>query len=227
MKTTLKRITVSLIVIILPVISVADGDWTFIAEEDGVALYAREISGHPEAEYKGICVVDRPLEVVGSILSDIASYPKWFFKCIEAKKIPVENSSELHFFLYVVIDAPWPFYDRDVVYKTEINIDYALEKVVIHSTALKEPLVPLRSQYVRITDSEHQWILERISADRTRITFINRTNAGGSFANYLSDPGIRDTTVQTLKNLKNFEPSGSYRSFPKVRLYCLLDCDML
>jgi hypothetical protein len=208
MKSTVKRIIVSLIVIILPVISVANGDWTLITEEDGVALYAREVSGHPEAQFKGICIVDRPVEDVGSILSDIASYPKWFFKCIEAKKIPAENSSELYFFLYVAIDAPWPFSDRDVVYKTEITIDYALEKVVIHSTAVKEPLIPLRRQYVRITDSEHQWILEKISADCTRITFINRTNVGGSFANYLSNPGIRDTTVYTLKNLKNFKASG-------------------
>ena len=210
MKSTLKRITLSLIVIILPVISVADSDWTLITEEDGVALYAREISGHPEAQFKGICIVDRPIEAVGNILSDIASYPKWFFKCIEARKIPAENSSELHFFLYVVFDAPWPFLDRDVIYVTNITIDYASAKVVIYSTALKESLIPLRSQYVRITDSEHQWILERISADRTRVTFINRTNVGGSFANYLSNPCIRDATINTLKKLKNFETPGSY-----------------
>ena len=191
-----------MIFIIFPVISVADDDWKLVVDQDGIALYAREVSGHAEAQFKGVCIVNRPLEAVGSILSDIASYPKWFFKCIEAQKIPAENSSELHFFLYVAIDTPWPFSDRDAVYKTEIAIDYALGKVVIRSTALKEPLIPLRRQYVRVTDSEHQWILEKISADSTRITFINRTNAGGPLANYISNPGIRDTTVHSLKNLK-------------------------
>jgi hypothetical protein len=135
-------------------------------------------------------------------LSDIASYPKWFFKCVEARKIPTENSSQLHFFLYVAIDTPWPFSDRDVVYKTAVTIDYASEKVVILSIALKTPLIPLRRQYVRITDSEHQWILEKISKNRTRITFINRTNAAGPFANYLSNAGTRDTTLHSLENLK-------------------------
>ena len=202
MKSPAKRIIIILILIIFPVSSVADGDWKLIVDQDGIALYAREVNGHAEAQFKGVCIVNRPLEAVGSILSDIASYPKWFFKCIEAQKIPAENSSELHFFLYVAIDTPWPFSDRDAVYKTEIAIDYALGKVVIRSTALKEPLIPLRSQYVRVTDSEHQWILEKISADSTRITFINRTNAGGPLANYISNPGIRDTTVCSLKNLK-------------------------
>jgi hypothetical protein len=58
---------------------------------------------------------------------------------------------------------------------------------------------------VRITDSENLWVLEKISADCTRITFVNRTNAGGPFANYLSNPGTRDTTVHSLENLRELK----------------------
>jgi hypothetical protein len=202
MRITLKRIIIILILIGLPAISIADAQWKFIGDKDGIALYAREVSGHPEAQFKGVCIVRRPIEAVAAVLSDVAAYPKWFFKCIEAKKIPTENSSELHFFLYVAIDTPWPFSDRDVVYQTDVTIDYESGKVVIHSIALKGSFIPLRSRYVRITDSEHQWILERISVDRTRITFINRTNTAGPFAHYLSNPGIRDTTIHSLNNLK-------------------------
>ena len=201
---TLNRIIVGLIFAVFPFIAFAVDEWKSIIDEDGIALFARGVDGHADAQFKGICTVNRSLEAVGSILSDIGSYPKWFFKCIEARKIPAANSSDLHFFLYVAIDTPWPFSDRDAVYETEISIDYALGRVVIMSRALKEPLVPLRKQYVRITDSEHQWILERISADCTRVTFINRTNAGGPFANYISNPGIRDTTLFSLKNLRKF-----------------------
>ena len=201
-------------------ISVAGDEWKLIVDKDGITLYAKELSGYSEAQFKGVCMVSRPLGAVGSVLSDIASYPKWFFKCIEAKKIPTENSSELHFFLYVAIDTPWPFSDRDVVYKTDVTIDYAAGKVVIDSIALKDPFVPLRRQYVRITDSKHQWILERISADRTRIAFINRTNVAGPFANYLSNPGMRDTTIHSLKNLKKiFNHHTAERASPDTALF--------
>jgi hypothetical protein len=192
---------------VLPTITVAGGKWKLIVDKDGITLFAREVSGHSEMQFKGVCIVSRPLESVVSVLSDTASYPKWFFKCIEAKKIPTENPSEFHFLLYVAIDTPWPFTDRDVVYKTEVTIDFASGKVAIRSIALKRPIIPLRRRYVRITDSENQWILERISVDRTRITFISRTNVAGPFANYISNPGIHDTTIHSLKNLKKmFNP---------------------
>ena len=202
MKSSIRLIIIILILMVLPLISVAGGEWRLIADKDGITLYTREVSGYSEAQFKGVCMVGRPLKAVGSVLSDIDSYPKWFFKCIEAKKIPAEDSTTSQFFLYVAIDTPWPFSDRDVVYKTEVGIDDVSGKVIINSIALKTPLMPLRRRYVRITDSEHQWILERISVTLTRITFINRTNAGGPFANFLSNPGIRDTTIHSLKNLK-------------------------
>jgi hypothetical protein len=202
MKSSVKRIIIILILIVLAVFSLAGSEWQLIADKDGITLFAREVSGHSEMQFKGVCIVNRPLESVISVLSDTASYPKWFYKCIEAKKIPTENPSEFHFLLYVAIDTPWPFLERDVVYKTKVNLDFASGKVIIGSIALKRPFIPLRKRYVRITDSEQQWILERISVDRTRITFINRTNAAGPFANFISNPGIRDTTIHSLKNLR-------------------------
>jgi hypothetical protein len=219
MKSIVTLIIINLILIACPVMLVSGSDWKLIRNEDGIALYSREVSGHSELEFKGVCLVNQPIEVMGAVLSDIPSYPKWFFKCSESKKITVENTSELNFYLYIAIDTPWPFSDRDVVYNSNIAIDYALGKVVIRSTALAEQFVPLRRGYVRITDSEHQWILEGVSSIRTRITFINRTHAAGSFANYISDPGTRDTTLHSLKNLINIVKDPKYTHDAKELSY--------
>ena len=180
----------------------AGSDWKFIANEAGVTLYSRKVGGHSELEFKGVCLIAQPLEVIGSILSDISSYPKWFFKCIESKRIRMDNTPGRSYYLYIAINTPWPFKDRDVVYKANVGIDYDLGRVIIKSTALTEPIVPMRSGYVRITDSQHRWILEKVSSEQTRVTFINRTNAAGPFANYISNPGLRSTTFYSLKNLQ-------------------------
>ena len=43
--------------------------------------------------------------------------------------------------------------------------------------------------------------IAKVSSQQTRITFINRTQAAGPFSNYISNPGTRDTTFHSLKNL--------------------------
>jgi hypothetical protein len=189
----------------------AGGDgWNLLADEEGVALYTRASADDGTSEIKGVCEVERPLETVGRVLSDVAFYPKWFFRCHQSRKIPAPDSTDLNFLFYIVIDTPWPFVDRDVVYKVVTTIDSAAGKVVVHSTAVKtQPLAP-KKDYVRITDSNLQWILEKVSAGQTRITFINRTHAAGLWGDYISNSGARATTLHSLKNLKKLLDSGSF-----------------
>ena len=162
------------------------------------------MGGHSELEFKGICLIDQPLVVIGNILSDTAFYPKCFFNCSESKRIPMDNTPGPGYFLYIAIDTPWPFKDRDVVYKANVGIGHDLGRVTIKSIVLTEPIVPLRSAYVRITDPQHRWILEKVTSEKTRVTFTTRTNAAGPFASYISNPSTRGTTFYSFKNLKTW-----------------------
>jgi hypothetical protein len=206
----INRIVVIFIFVIHSLTAMANDDWNLVSDHDGIALYTRALKGHTTSEFKGVCVANHPIETVGSILSDIGAYPRWFFRCIQSHKIPAPDSSDHNFLLYIAIDTPWPFSDRDAVYRVTTTIDSASGKVVVHSTALKAHHVAPIKNYVRITDSHLQWILERLSAAKTRITFINRTHAAGSWGDYISNSGIRATTLNSLRNLKKMLQSGSF-----------------
>ena len=184
--------------------------WNLLADEEGVALYTKASADDGASVIKGVCEVERPLETVGRVLSDVSSYPNWFFRCHQSRKIPAQDSTDLNFLLYIVIDTPWPFADRDVVYKVVTTVDSAAGKVVVHSTAVKSQSLARKKNYVRITDSKLQWILERLSAGQTRITFINRTHAAGLWGDYISNSGACATTLHSLKNLKKLLDSGSF-----------------
>ena len=56
--------------------AVGDDGWNLLVDEDGVALYTRATADDATSEIKGVCVVERPLETVGRVLSDVDSYPK-------------------------------------------------------------------------------------------------------------------------------------------------------
>ena len=68
-------IVVFLLILIHPLVLTADGDWNFVADDDGITLYTRMPKDHSTAEFKAVGVVDHPIEKVGLALSDISSYP--------------------------------------------------------------------------------------------------------------------------------------------------------
>ena len=193
-----------------PFTAMGDDGWRLLDENEGIALYARASAKDATPEIKGVCVVNQPIENVGSVLSNVAFYPNWFFRCIHSRKIPAQDSTDHNFLLYIAIDTPWPFVDRDVVYRVAATIDSAAGKVVVDSTAVKSYPVVHHKKFVRITDSNLLWILESLPAGQTRITFINRTHAAGSWGDYISNAGTRATTMHSLRNLKKFLNSGSF-----------------
>jgi hypothetical protein len=190
----------------------AQEKWKSVSNDNGVAIYSRKVSGHEESEFKGITDIDQPIEVIGAVLAEIPAYTGWFFKCLQAEKIPQISSTAYNFMVYFTLDTPWPLWPRDVVYNVNIKIDMASGKVEVRCKAVPEPFVPIRKDHVRITDSELQWVLERIEPHRTGITFIMRTDAGGSVSGYWTDLGCRKTIYHSLINLHRIAADPKYEA---------------
>jgi len=202
-----------------PTALLANEGWKLIEDDEGVAVYVRQLEGDSASQFKGVCVVNRPIEIVAAILADIAAYPEWFYKCIEAKKIPKNDSTDLDFIIYMAIKAPWPLLDRDALFHVKTAIDYDSEKVTINSVALKEPLVPIQEDYVRITDAEQQWILEKNTAKATRVIFTNRTDAGGSVSSFISGLGSRKSVYHSLINMKEIAHDPKFKKLGRELEY--------
>jgi hypothetical protein len=190
----------------------AQEQWKFGSNDKGVAIYSRKIAGHEESVFKGITEINQPIEVIGAVLAEIPAYTAWFFKCLQARKIPQISSTAYNFMVYISLDTPWPLWLRDIIYDVKIKIDMASDKVEVRSKAVPEPVVPIRKDHVRITDSELYWGLERIDTHQTRIIFEMRTDAGGSVSGYWSDLGCRKTIYHSLINLHKIAADPKYEA---------------
>ena len=210
--------TVNLLILIISLLSAdpgglfAQAQWKSVSNDNGVAIYSRKVAGHDESEFKGITDIDQPIEVIGAVLAEIPAYTGWFFKCLQAEKIPQISSTTYNFMVYITLDAPWPLWPRDVLYDVKIRIDMASGKVDVRGKAVPEPVVPIQKDHVRITDSELHWVLERIDLHQTRIIFIMRTDAGGSVSGYWSDLGSRKTIYHSLINLHGIAADPKYEA---------------
>jgi len=191
---------------------IAQEQWKSVVNDNGVTIYSREVAGHAESEFKGITDINQSVEVIGAVLADIPAYTGWFFKCLQARKIPQNSASAYSFMVYITLDTPWPLWPRDIVYDVNIKIDTASGKVEVRCQALAEPVVPIQKDHVRITDSELQWVLERIDMRQTRVHFRMRTDAGGSVGGSLSDLGCRNTIYYSLINLQSVAANSKYKA---------------
>ena len=190
----------------------AQEQWESVGNDDGVTIYSRKAAGHAESEFKGITDINQSVEIIGAVLADIPAYTGWFFKCLQARKIPQNASSAYNFMVYIALDTPWPLWPRDIVYNVSIKIDTASGKIEVHCKALTEPVVPIQEDHVRITDSELQWVLERLGMHQTWVYFRMRTDAGGSVGGSLSDLGCRKTIYHSLINLHRVAANPKYRA---------------
>jgi hypothetical protein len=188
----------------------AEEKWVFVEKNQGVTIHSRKLSGYAETEFRGTRTVNQPVEVIGAILADIPSYTRWFFKCTHAKKIQVETSSNLNFLLYVVVETPWPLWNRDVVYAVRTKISFSSDKITVQGQALQDAPIPVRENHVRVTDSALAWAIEKLDANRTMVSFIKRINAGGNLGSFLSDAGCRKTVFESLVNLGRIASDPRY-----------------
>ena len=184
--------------------------WELVEVKDGVEVFESAWEEYSEHQYKGVSVLEQPIEIIAAVLSDISTYPTWFHRCSQATKMKDKNSSVLDFFLYIIIDVPWPFADRDAVFHAETTMDGEVGRLEIRSRAQADSEVANHQDFVRITDSEQRWILEKIAPRTTRTTFINRTAGSGSMAAFIADLGSRATVVESLINLRTVAADPRY-----------------
>jgi hypothetical protein len=201
----MKTLTILLVFSILLIFDGVNGEasdkWVFIEKRQGITIHSRKLAEHAESDFRGTRIYHQPVEVIGAVLADIPSYPRWFFNCIQARKIQSNASTSLNFLLHIVVKTPWPLWNRDVIYSTDARIDIQTGKIVVRGKAVQDALVPINEKHIRVTDSELEWVLERLDDGRTMVSFTKRINVGGSVGSYLSDIGCRKTIFESLVNL--------------------------
>lgn len=180
---------------------IADIGWKETDRIDGLVNYTRQIEGSELSAYKGVSVIDCPIELLYAILTNVSEHNTWITYCASAREL-VRSSDNHQSYQYYNFDVPWPLSNRDVVVHCTTQTNWSEGTIIIQGDAIKEPLVPLKKNHLRITDSSHTWILESITPDSTRVTFLSRTLMDGPVPRLLNRLVSHVIPSTSLKNLK-------------------------
>lgn len=210
-------IIIFLISVCIPTGVYAANDWKLVKSSDGVEVYTRPHKDTGLDESKGVITIDAPIDILYTILLYGPTHKKLMHNCYESYFVkPWENGSTIH---YLAFKAPWPCWDRDLLLEVRGKVDPETGNVITTHMSVKEPLVPTKGNMVRITASENTMIYEKISPNRTRVTYINYTDPGGFAPKFLVNILCVDLPYYSLRNLRELAKDPFYRELaPRYRL---------
>ena len=98
-----------------------NADWELISDEDGVEVYTADIEGSEIRGIKGVFTMPYNCAYVFSVIMDNQRSIGWVDRLISSEVIE-EKSPHKHR-IYIAMDTPFPFNDREFVYDREFRFD--------------------------------------------------------------------------------------------------------
>jgi hypothetical protein len=120
--------------------------WEKIDDDDGIAVYRREVPGSPIIAFKGEGVIDASILRVTSVIVDTTRATEWVESLVEARTL--RHVSETEYIEYDHVGTPFVMKDRDFVLDIKLELEPASKKAILKFHSVTDPLAPTTS-YVR------------------------------------------------------------------------------
>lgn len=123
----------------------------------------------------GNMTINYSLDQILSVVEDVENYYK-FFDSLSSTKINKDDE------VYIRIDMPFPFTDRDYTVLFDKIIE---EKETIYSyKAIQSKEYPIKSDCIRLTEAEGEWILRKINDNKTFVRYTWNGDMKGDFPSW-------------------------------------------
>lgn len=186
----------------------AEEPWKLAKDAEGIKVFTRSVPGSSADEFKGIAEIDAPVEVIVEVFKDIPSFTQWYGFCKEIKLL--KHDSENHRVMYFVLKTMGPVKDRDLVMEAFDKFDKQAGTNTIAISALKEELVPIQDKYVRMTDLNATYSMNRLDQDRTHVVYTVKADPAGYIPAFISNIIQKDQPFLTLKGLREMVKKDVY-----------------
>ncbi len=184
-------------------------NWEETYNYDGIVAYERSFPGEEIKEFKGVAEINAGIEVISAVLKDIPSMPLWAAKCKYTKIYKeLENDG---FIYYFETKSPWPISSRGIVMqsKTVFNPDTGITEILFKAIKDDENY-PVSDDLVQMVDLKGKYIIEFISRNVTRMTYISKADPAGSLSISLAQNESKLYPVTNLEGLRKMVKLKKY-----------------
>jgi hypothetical protein len=173
-------------------------DWQLQSQSDDISVYTSDIPGQSLRAFRGVTVVNKPLNKTIAFLSDAASMPQWFFHMKSAKDVTLPGSNAEY--RYLVIAGIWPVKDRDVF--VEVSRRNQTDGSVLIVAQSETGKYPQQNCCVRITEMQSSWLAVPVDDTHTEVTLTTKSDPGGMLPLWVANLVATDMPRETLLALR-------------------------
>lgn len=161
------------------------GEWKFISNKDGVALYRRQRPASYES--RAIGEIAASTDLVHAVINDLESYASFMPYTAECRVLKREGDSVV---AYQRISAPLTS-DRDYTVRVRSSSKGVEGGTRYLSQWDTENALgpPEKSGVVRVKLCEGSWLLEPTGPNTTRATYTIYTDSGGMIPSFIKNTG--------------------------------------
>ena len=189
-------LTVIIILLHFPLLG-AQSNWKQVRDKEGIKVYTRLNEGYDFKEFKGLTSVDAEVSEFVAVLQDIEALPSWGYKIKETRLL--DKTQDTVRVYYLITETPFPYDDRDGVYKNVFHWNREKESLTVDIKMLdlqverEEGLVPM--------NGFGSWQVRKKNG-QLEISFQMQMDLGGGIPAWLANLFAGDTPYHTLLNLK-------------------------
>ena len=189
--------------------------WEKIGEDDGIAVYRREVPGSPIVAFKGEGIIDASILRVSSVIVDSSRATEWVDSLKEARILRrVSETETIH---YDHIGTPIVMKDRDFVSDCKLEFDPAQKKVTLNIHSINDPSAP-RTDYVRGELHHSSFVMTSIEhGTKTRIVAEIHADPKGSVAKWIVNLFQKGWPHNTIMSLRRQVAKPDIKEHPRLK----------
>jgi len=184
-----------------------DAEWILVTEDKdyNIKVFERWVSvdKHRARERSGKMVLKcRPDELL-AILTDVKKTDIWMSNVEDCYVIRRNNDCE--WFVYTLLDAPWPIGKQDIVSKYVIT---RCENKIRLNIIQQTDLVAKRKNIERLDTFSASWEIVQVSENTVSVNFTTQSTQPSKYPNWAQDPIVRKTFLNNMRKLRRHVNKG-------------------
>lgn len=173
--------------------------WELTKEKDDIQVFTRTNQVMSFKEFKATMVMEGNVEDFISVLFDVEGLTSWGHNVTEAELL--ERPHDTIQIYYAVAKAPWPYKNRDGIYKNIFNWDAGGKELTVDIEMLDDGRL-IENNFVRM-DGYGSWKVKVMPNDKLKVEFQMQVDPGGSIKAWLANMFVTDSPFYTMTGMQS------------------------